>query len=89
MFLSHRRPVLSHTHWGRRNTIAVGWVFFILMWVRIAHGPVDTAALVEALTGKRIDTETAARDYARHFEDVFATRAEWGSPESLVGAAHS
>ncbi|MDB5114407.1 MAG: pgsA [Chloroflexi bacterium] len=46
VFLSHRRPVLSHTHWGRRNTIAVGWVFFILMWVRIAHGPVDTAALV-------------------------------------------
>jgi CDP-diacylglycerol---glycerol-3-phosphate 3-phosphatidyltransferase len=46
VFLSHRRPVLSHTHWGRRNTIAVGWVFFILMWVRIAHGPVDVAALV-------------------------------------------
>jgi phosphatidylglycerophosphate synthase len=45
VFLSHRRPVLSHTHWGRRSTIAVGWVFFILMWVRIARGPVDAAAL--------------------------------------------
>jgi phosphatidylglycerophosphate synthase len=49
VFLSHRRPVLSHTHWGRRNTIAVGWVFFILMWVRIAHGPVDAAALALGL----------------------------------------
>lgn len=45
VFLSHRRPELSHTVWGRRNTIAVGWVFFILMWVRIAHGPVDAVAL--------------------------------------------
>jgi lipoyl(octanoyl) transferase len=44
---------------------------------------------VEALTGRRIDTETAARDYARHFEDVFAARAEWSSAESLVGAAHT
>jgi phosphatidylglycerophosphate synthase len=46
VFLSHRRPELSHTHWGRRNTVGVGWVFFILMWVRIAHGPVDAVALV-------------------------------------------
>lgn len=45
VFLSHRRPELSHTPWGRRNTIAVGWVFFILMWVRLAHGPVDAVAL--------------------------------------------
>jgi phosphatidylglycerophosphate synthase len=49
VFLSHRRPELSHTHWGRRNTIAVGWVFFILMWVRIFHGPVDTVALVAGI----------------------------------------
>jgi phosphatidylglycerophosphate synthase len=45
VFLSHRRPDLSHTSWGRRNTIAVGWVFFILMWVRIAHGPVNAVAI--------------------------------------------
>lgn len=48
VFLSHRRPVLSHTHWGRRNTIAVGWVFFILMWVRILHGPTEVVALALA-----------------------------------------
>jgi phosphatidylglycerophosphate synthase len=45
VFLTRRRPELSHTHWGRRNTIAVGWVFFILMWVRLAHGPVDAVAI--------------------------------------------
>lgn len=45
VFLSHRRPDLSHTVWGRRNTIAVGWVFFILMWVRIAHGPVGAVGI--------------------------------------------
>jgi phosphatidylglycerophosphate synthase len=49
VFLSHRRPELGHTPWGRRNTIAVGWVFFILMWVRIAHGPVDAVALALGL----------------------------------------
>jgi phosphatidylglycerophosphate synthase len=46
VFLSHRRPELSHTHWGRRNTIAVGWVFFILMWVRLFHGPVGVVAVI-------------------------------------------
>jgi len=43
---------------------------------------------VEALTGKRVNTETAARDYARHFESVFGARVEWGSPEiAVVGRA--
>jgi lipoyl(octanoyl) transferase len=41
---------------------------------------------VEALTGLRLDTETAATDYAKHFADVFKTRVEWGSPESVVTA---
>jgi hypothetical protein len=36
---------------------------------------------VEALTGKRLDTQTAARDYARHFAASFGARIEWGSPE--------
>ncbi|HEX3607389.1 MAG TPA: CDP-alcohol phosphatidyltransferase family protein [Candidatus Dormibacteraeota bacterium] len=49
VFLSHRRPELSHTHWGRRNTVAVGWVFFILMWVRLLHGPTEVVALVLAI----------------------------------------
>src|SRR5229473_1219367 len=39
---------------------------------------------VAALTGRQIDTETAARSYARHFESVFGTRLSWTEPGSLV-----
>jgi lipoyl(octanoyl) transferase len=39
---------------------------------------------VAALTGHRIDTENAARGYARHFESAFATQLAWAPPESLV-----
>jgi lipoyl(octanoyl) transferase len=43
---------------------------------------------VEALTGKRLDTQTAARDYARHFAASFGAGVEWGSPEiALAGRA--
>jgi lipoyl(octanoyl) transferase len=42
---------------------------------------------VEALTGRRIDTSAAARDYTRHFSEVFGVKAEWASPESLLPAA--
>jgi lipoyl(octanoyl) transferase len=43
---------------------------------------------VEALTGKRLDTHAAARDYARHFEATFGAQVEWGSPEvALAGRA--
>jgi len=45
------------------------------------------ATSVEALTGRRIDTATAAREYARHFVDVFGAAAEWASSESLLIAA--
>jgi len=41
---------------------------------------------VAALTGHRIDTETAARGYARHFERVFGTVLDWATPESLVSS---
>src|SRR4029077_14744363 len=41
---------------------------------------------VEALTGKRVDTETAAHDYARHFSRVFGARVEWGSAEPATTA---
>jgi lipoyl(octanoyl) transferase len=34
---------------------------------------------VQALTGLRVDTETAARDCAKHFADVFGSPVEWGS----------
>lgn len=49
VFLMNRRPELTHTVWGRRNTGATGCVIFILMWVRIFHGPVNTVALLIGL----------------------------------------
>jgi phosphatidylglycerophosphate synthase len=45
VFLARRRPELVHTVWGRRNTLYTGALIFILMWVRIAGGPVDAVAL--------------------------------------------
>jgi phosphatidylglycerophosphate synthase len=45
VFLTRRRPELVHTVWGRRNTLYIGVVVFILMWVKIAGGPVDAVAL--------------------------------------------
>jgi len=42
---------------------------------------------VEALTGRRIDTATAAREYTRHFAGVFRATADWASPEALLAAA--
>jgi lipoyl(octanoyl) transferase len=44
---------------------------------------------VEALTGLRVDTEKAARDYAKHFAGVFGAEAEWGSPESVLAAGRA
>jgi phosphatidylglycerophosphate synthase len=45
VFLARRRPELVHTAWGRRNTLYIGVVVFVLMWVKIAGGPVDAVAL--------------------------------------------
>lgn len=39
---------------------------------------------VEALTGRRIDTQTAARDYARHFATSFGVTVDWAPAESLT-----
>jgi lipoyl(octanoyl) transferase len=44
---------------------------------------------VAALTGLRLDTEAAARDYATHFARVFGARAEWGTPESALAAGRA
>jgi lipoyl(octanoyl) transferase len=41
---------------------------------------------VEALTGLRVETETAAREYARHFADVFDASVDWAPAQSLVAA---
>jgi lipoyl(octanoyl) transferase len=39
---------------------------------------------VEAVTGKRIDTESAAREYAKHFARVFAIELSWEPVGSIV-----
>jgi lipoyl(octanoyl) transferase len=41
---------------------------------------------VEALTGVRLNAEDAAREYARHFAEVFGARADWGTPDWVVAA---
>jgi lipoyl(octanoyl) transferase len=41
---------------------------------------------VEALTGRRVDTETAAHDYATHFAKVLGALPQWGTPESVLAA---
>jgi len=44
---------------------------------------------VEALAGVRLNTQDAARDYARHFADVFEARAEWGTLESVLASGRA
>ena len=39
---------------------------------------------VAAINGRRIDTETAARDYATHFQRVFGAPVEWRSVETVL-----
>lgn len=71
VFLARRRPELSFTVWGRRNTAFTGVVLFSLMWVRIAHGPVDVVALVLALP-------LLATTAALHF--IALGRRAWEAP---------
>jgi len=42
---------------------------------------------VAALTGRRIESEAAARGYAHHFADVFGAQLEWVPAGALVPAA--
>jgi len=44
---------------------------------------------VEALTGLRLDTESAAHAYAKHFAAVFGAQPGWGSPESVLAAGRA
>jgi lipoyl(octanoyl) transferase len=44
---------------------------------------------VEALTGRRLGTQTAASDYVRHFAAAFGAWVEWSTPESLPVAART
>jgi lipoyl(octanoyl) transferase len=41
---------------------------------------------VEALTGRRLQSEAAARAYAAHFTEVFGADLVWGSPDSILSA---
>ena len=44
---------------------------------------------LESITGRRIDTETAARSYARHFANVFGALVDWDAAGSLARAGGS
>lgn len=41
---------------------------------------------VARLTDRRIDTDTAGHQYARHFERLFSTRLTWAPAESLISS---
>ena len=41
---------------------------------------------VAALTGRRLETEAAARTYAHHFEKAFSTHLEWAPAATLVSS---
>jgi lipoate-protein ligase B len=41
---------------------------------------------VAELTGHRVQTATAARGYARHFEGVFGAELAWATPDSLISS---
>ena len=41
------------------------------------------ATSVLELTGRRLDVETAAREYVPHFEAAFQTAVRWGAPAEL------
>lgn len=42
---------------------------------------------VEALTGRKVEVETAARDYSRHFERRFGAELDWTPTEPLLKIA--
>jgi lipoyl(octanoyl) transferase len=41
---------------------------------------------VQALNGRRIDTEGAAAAYARHFERTFGLRLDWAPALEIIAA---
>jgi lipoyl(octanoyl) transferase len=44
---------------------------------------------VEALTGVRMNTETAAHGYARHFADAFGVEVGWATPVAIHSAGNT
>jgi lipoyl(octanoyl) transferase len=39
---------------------------------------------VEAVTGKKVDSESAAREYAKHFAKAFGIEVTWEPAESIA-----
>jgi phosphatidylglycerophosphate synthase len=70
VLLTGRRPELVYTVWGRRNTMIIGMVLFILYWVRLFGGPVDILALILALPTL---VPTALLHFAALFQRVAAS----------------
>lgn len=66
------RPVVSH---GFALNLTTDLDYFSGI-VPCGHAELK-ATSVEELTGRRIDVQAAARDYARHFERVFGVAVEW------------
>ena len=75
------RPVVSHG-FALNLTSDLGYFDGIVPCGHADKRPTS----VQALSGRRIDTATAARDYATHFGDVFGTSVEWASSASLLTA---
>jgi lipoyl(octanoyl) transferase len=71
------RPVVSH---GFALNLTTDLDYFGGI-VPCGHADLD-ATSVEALTGRVVATEAAARAYAEHFSDVFGVALEW--PETAL-----
>lgn len=73
------RPVVSH---GFALNLTTDLTYFegIVPCGHIERRPTS----VEAVTGKRVPTEPAATDYARHFARRFEIAVDWVSPQEIL-----
>ncbi len=73
------RPVVSHG-FALNLTTDLGYFEGI---VPCGHAELK-ATSVEELSGRRLDTEAAAHEYARHFEQVFGVALDWVPARRLL-----
>ena len=73
------RPVVSH---GFALNLTTDLDYFEGI-VPCGHAELK-ATSVEELTGRRVATQDAAREYARHFEDVFGVTLDWTPADRLA-----
>ncbi len=73
------RPVVSH---GFALNLTTDLDFFEGI-VPCGHAELK-ATSVEALSGRRVEVGAAARQYARHFEDVFGVGLDWVAGDRLL-----